>query len=529
MGMTHILQRAPDAPGPPGEKGGFLLPSRSPPHPLPRMRERKSDRLLAVVDLGSNSFRLEIGRVEGDQIYQLDTWRETLRFGAGVDDKGRLTRPAMKAALACLARFRERLSGLHPAAVRVVATNTFRVAKNAQEFVALAERTLGFPIDVISGHEEGRLTFFGVAHELPPSTRPRLVIDIGGGSTEFILGRGFEPERLESLAIGCVGITQRFFRDGTITASALDAAETVARSEIEAIAGAFGPGAWHEAYGSSGTAVALADILEQNGFSGGGVTPAGLARLRRHMQEAGHVTRLKLNALKGERAPVLAGGYAIMAGAVKELKIERIDPVGGALRLGVLYDLLGRTINEDVRAVTVERFMARYGIDSAQAIRVGELAAALYKRAAPSPDATLAKLVAWAGRLHEVGMSISHDGFHKHGAYILQNADMPGFSAGEQRGLALLVLGCRGRLAKVAGNLGSKDLRAAVLAVRVAALVHHARAVIDVPRITLKVARDIRFGVSRRWLAAHPLTDYLLSKERAQWADVGYPWRVTPP
>ena len=226
-------------------------PSRAKPTPR-RMRERKSDRLLAVVDLGSNSFRLEIGRVEGDQIYQLDTWRETLRFGAGVDDKGRLTRPAMKAALACLARFRERLSGLHPAAVRVVATNMFRVAKNAQEFVALAERTLGLPIDVISGHEEGRLTFFGVAHELPPSTRPRLVIDIGGGSTEFIIGRGFEPERLESLTIGCVGMTQRFFRDGAITAAALDAAETVARSEIEAIAGAFGPGAWHEAYGSSG-------------------------------------------------------------------------------------------------------------------------------------------------------------------------------------------------------------------------------------------------------------------------------------
>src|SRR5436190_20781404 len=270
------------------------------------MRERKSDRLLAVVDLGSNSFRLEIGRVEGAQIYQLDTWRETLRFGAGVDQKGRLTPSAMKSALACLARFRERLSGLHPAAVRVVATNTFRVAKNADEFVARAERTLGRPIDVISGHEEGRLTYFGVAHELPPSTRPRLVIDIGGGSTEFIIGRGFEPERLESLSIGCVGMTQRFFRDGAITEAGLDGAEMVARSEIEAIAGAFASGAWHEAYASSGTAMALADILEQNAFSDGGVTPTALARLRRHLLEAGHVSRLKLNALKGERAPVLA-------------------------------------------------------------------------------------------------------------------------------------------------------------------------------------------------------------------------------
>ena len=490
------------------------------------MREKKSDRLLAVVDLGSNSFRLEIGRVEGDQIYQLDTWRETLRFGAGVDPKGRLTPPAMKAALACLARFRERLSGLHPAAVRVVATNTFRVAKNAEEFVALAERTLGLPIDVISGHEEGRLTFFGVAHELPPSARPRLVIDIGGGSTEFIIGRGFEPERLESLSIGCVGMTQRFFRDGSITRVALDAAETVARSEVEAIAGAFGPGTWHEAYGSSGTAVALADILEQNAFSGGGVTPVGLGRLRRHMLEAGHVSRLKLNALKGERAPVLAGGYAIMAAAVTELKIERIDPVGGALRLGVLYDLLGRTIDEDARAATVERFIARYGIDRAQAVRIGDLAGALYKRGTTSPDPTLARLVEWAGRLHEVGMSISHDGFHKHGAYIVEHADMPGFSSREQGHLAFLVLACRGGLAKVAGSLSSKDVRAAVLAVRLAVLVHHARTAMAVPRITLRVARDIRLGISRRWLAAHPLTDYLLAKERAQWVELGFPWRM---
>ena len=490
------------------------------------MRERRPDPLLAVLDLGSNSFRLEIGRVEGDQIYQLDTWRETLRFGAGLDEKGRLKRSAMDAALACLARFRERLSGLQPAAVRVVATNTFRVASNAKEFVALAERTLGLPIDIISGHEEGRLTFFGVAHELPRSTDPRLVIDIGGGSTEFIIGRGFEPERLESLAIGCVGMTQRFFADGAIDATTLDAAETVARVEIEAIAGAFGPEAWREAYGSSGTAVALADILEQNAFSGGGITPAGLARLRRRMLDAGHISRLKLNALKGERAPVLAGGFAIMAAAVKELGIARLDPVGGALRLGVLYDLLGRTIDEDARAVTVDRFIARYGLDRAQALRVGDLAAALYRRAVASPDVTLAKLVEWAGRLHEVGMSISHDGFHKHGAYILQNADMPGFAAREQGRLALLVFGCRGRLAKIVGNIVDKDIRAAVLAVRMAVLVHHARTALVVPRITLKVARGIQFGISRRWLAAHPLTDYLLAKERAQWAALGHPWRA---
>jgi exopolyphosphatase/guanosine-5'-triphosphate,3'-diphosphate pyrophosphatase len=480
---------------------------------------------LAVVDLGSNSFRLEIGRVEGSQIYQLDTWRETLRFGAGLDDQGRLKPAAMKAALECLSRFRERLAGLHPSAVRAVATNTFRVATNAREFLRQAERALGFPIDVISGHEEARLIYFGVAHELPPSTEPRLVIDIGGGSTEFVIGRGLEPERLESLKIGCVGMTQRYFADGKITAAALDAAQTMAHAEIEAIASAFGPRHWREAYGSSGTALALADILVQNGYSASGITPAGLARLRRKMLAAGHVSRLKLLALKGERAPVLAGGLAIMLAAVTALQVKRIDPVGGALRLGVLYDLLGRTTDEDARAATVERFMGRYGVDRPHALRVGELAAALYGRATSASDPTLRQLVAWAGFLHETGMSISHTGFHKHGAYILQNADMPGFAAGDQARLALLVYGCRGGLAKIAHVLTDKQVRGAILALRLAVIVHHARAEVAVPRIRLELAGRIRFGVAKRWLAAHPLSAYLLAKERNQWEALGYPWR----
>jgi exopolyphosphatase/guanosine-5'-triphosphate,3'-diphosphate pyrophosphatase len=275
--------------------------------------------------------------------------------------------------------------------------------------------------------------------------------------------------------------------------------------------------------------VALADILEQNAFSGGGITPAGLIRLRRRMLDAGHISRLKLNALKGERAPVLAGGLAIMAAAVTELRIERIDPVGGALRLGVLYDLLGRTIDEDARAVTVERFIARYGIDRAQAVRVGGYAAALFRRAISAPDPALVKLVEWAGLLHEIGMSISHASFHRHGAYILQHADMPGFSAGEQSRLAFLVFGCRGGLAKIANAVGDRQIRAGLLAVRLAVLVHHARSTIALPRIRLEIVRGIRFGISQRWLAAHPLSAYLLAKERAQWAALGHPWRVIAP
>src|SRR5436309_5931947 len=234
---------------------------------MPREQSSPSPTTLAVVDMGSNSFRLELGRVEGDQIFRLDTWRETLRIGAAIDAKGRILAPARRAALGCLARFAERLRGLHPSAVRAVATNTFRVARNAATFLPQAEAALGFPIDIIAGHEEARLIYLGVAHVLPPSTDPRLVIDIGGGSTEFIIGRGLTPERLESLKIGCVGMTERFFPDGRLTADAFAVAETAARAEIEAIAKEFGPRHWHDAYASSGTAAALAEILEQNSFS----------------------------------------------------------------------------------------------------------------------------------------------------------------------------------------------------------------------------------------------------------------------
>ncbi|MFO1322843.1 MAG: Ppx/GppA phosphatase family protein [Burkholderiales bacterium] len=481
---------------------------------------------LAVVDLGSNSFRLEIGRVEGDQIFRLDTWRETIRFGAGIDEKGNLTRTARSAALACLERFRERLSGLHPSAVRAVATNTFRVAKNAGGFLPQAEAALGFPIDIIGGHEEARLIYSGVAHELPASKEPRLVIDIGGGSTEFIVGREMTPERLESLKLGCVSMTRRFFPRGELRADAFVAAETHARADIEAIAREFGREHWHSAYASSGTALALADILEENGLSAGGITPDGLARLRKRMIGAGSVGRLELAGLKPERAPVLAGGFAIMAAAVAELDVPRIDPVGGALRLGVLYDLLGRTVKRDSRTATVESLTERYHIDRAHAHRVAAMAKALYVKAVPEPDAEAAQRLEWAALLHEIGYTVSHIGFHKHGAYILENADMPGFSAQDQRQLALLVLGCRGGLSKMADVLAHRDLAAQILSLRLAILFHHARRAIDTPRIVLKMGRSIQFACSQKWLRTHPLTSHLLDVERGEWADLGYKWRA---
>jgi exopolyphosphatase/guanosine-5'-triphosphate,3'-diphosphate pyrophosphatase len=489
---------------------------------------RPSSATLAVVDMGSNSFRLEIGRVEGDQIYRLDTQRETLRIGAGIDGRGFLTAPARRAALACLARFAERLSGFDASAVRAVATNAFRIARNAPEFLAHAERTLGFPIDVISGHEEARLIYLGVAHLLPPATEPRLVVDIGGGSTEFIVGRGLEPLALESLKIGCVAMSQRFFPRGELTRAGFDAAETAARAEIEALGGEFDAVRWHSAHASSGTALALAEILVQNNLSTAGITPEGLARLRERMVAAGHVSRLRLEALKAERAPVLAGGFAIMSAALEQLNIARIDPVGGALRLGALYDLLGRSIEHDARDATVQHFIARYRLDRDHAMRIAAMAVALFHAARPDAQRAATQTLERAALLHETGLWVSHTGFHKHGAYILRNADMPGFSAGEQERLSQIVLACRGSLDKVAPMLVDLEFRAQACALRLAILFHHARRPIAPPPLALRVGSRIHFDTPPRWLKAHPLTAHLLEKEAREWKRAGYGWSTAP-
>jgi exopolyphosphatase/guanosine-5'-triphosphate,3'-diphosphate pyrophosphatase len=475
--------------------------------------------------MGSNSFRLELGRVEGDQIFRLDTWRETIRIAAHLDAKGRLTTAGQRLALACLGRFAERLRGLDPTAVRCVATNTFRVALNAGPFLEKAEGVLGFPIDVIGGHEEARLIYLGVGHVLPASPARRLVLDIGGGSTEFIIGRGLVPERLESLKLGCVTMSQRFFPDGRVTARTLDRAETHARADIEAIAADFSREHWQEAYASSGTALALAEILESNGLSSGGITPEGLARLRKRMIAAGSVGKLRLEGLKPARVPVLAGGFAVMVAAVAELGIARINPVGGALRLGALYDLHGRSADRDVRVITIESFLDRYRVDRAHAQRTADFARALYRSAAQRPDAAGELRVAWAALLHEVGLSISHVGFHKHGAYILENADMPGFSSKDQRQLAALVLGCRGKLAKMMPAIADPKFRAELIALRLSVLMHHARRAVELPRARLSAARTIQWRIEPRWLKAHPLTAHLLEAERAEWRTAGFAWK----
>jgi exopolyphosphatase/guanosine-5'-triphosphate,3'-diphosphate pyrophosphatase len=484
--------------------------------------------ILAAVDLGSNSFRLQIARVENDQLYMLDGLREAVRLATGITADKRLDKPAQQRALSCLQRFGERLRGLPREAVRAVGTNSLRVAKNAPEFLIQAEAALGFPIDVIAGREEARLIYLGVSRALPQNEGKRLVIDIGGGSTEFIIGDGPQPLKLESLYMGCVSYSVRFFPDGKINKQNLKQAELAARSEVQAIASEFSNGHWSVALGSSGSARVLCDILEQNGYSESGITRDGLEQLRTQLLKAGDVTKLDLLGLKPDRIPVLPGGFAIMYAAFCELGIERMQPAIGALREGLLYDLLGRFHHNDMREVTMQQFMRRYHVDTRQAKRVAHLADLLARQFL---DGQLGEddlhLLNWAANLHEIGISVAHSGYHKHTAYILANADMPGFSKTEQSLLSLLALAHRGNLEKLRGKLNTPEILAQVMALRLAALIYRNRGDTELPAVQGKFSgTKFHISLAPGWLVQNPLTEAALLEEMKQWKDLGVSMQV---
>lgn len=480
---------------------------------------------IAAVDLGSNSFRLQVARVVDDQIYPLDSLREPVRLGAGIDEHKRLDETSQQRALECLSRFGERLRGLPPEAVRAVGTNTLRVAKNAKEFRAKAEAALGFPIEVVAGREEARLIYLGVAHDLPVTGDKRLVVDIGGGSTEFIIGSGYRPQKLESLYMGCVSYSMRYFPGGKLSKSNLKQAELAARIEVQAIAKDFSAGHWKEAVGSSGTARALADIIEQSGWSDGGITADGLDKLRAALLKAGDAMRLPFPSLRMDRVPVLPGGFAIMAALFSELDVRRMTVANGAMRQGILYDMIGRFHHRDMRDTTVTQFMKRYHVDTAQARRVEALASSLLHQFAGdlhADDTHLLHLLSWAAKLHEIGITVAHNGYHKHSAYILRNADMPGFSKMEQSRLATLVLAHRGSLDKMQGLLeGDIDL-ALVAAMRLAVLFNRRRLASSLPAIEAHCTlHKFRIKLDPKWLRDNPLTAAALAGEVREWAKLG--------
>jgi exopolyphosphatase/guanosine-5'-triphosphate,3'-diphosphate pyrophosphatase len=471
--------------------------------------------------------------VVDDQIYPLDTLKESVRLASGLNSGKILDEVSQQRALATLCRFGERLRGFQPDAVRVVATNTLRVAKNVREFIPRAEAALGFPIEVIGGREEARLIYIGAAHAMPSARHKRLVVDIGGGSTEFIIGEQIDPLAMESLFMGCVSYTLRYFPDGRIDKKRFYEAEVAAAREIQTIAQDFRRLGWAEAVASSGTARAVADLLESNGLNPdgqGGISRDGLARLRALLIRAGSAEALKLSNLPTERLPVFAGGVAIMSAVFSELGLERMTYSDGALRLGVLYDLLGRFHHHDMRDATVKQFMRRYQVDNPQAARVErtalELLGQLISVELPEHENDV-RFLRWAAALHEIGISIAHGSFHKHGAYILTFADMPGFSKKDQERLALLVLGQRGKLEKIPLTPAGDPVWRLVFCLRLAALLHRSRDEQLLPVFFVKQSSTgFQLELPADLLVANPLSAAALADEALVWQRFGLSLRI---
>ena len=481
---------------------------------------------LAAVDLGSNSFHLQVARVVGDQLYPLDSLREPLHIGAGLTPDKHLGEDSQQRALECLRRFGDRLRGLDPHSVRAVGTNTLRVAKNAAAFLRQARAALGFPIEVVAGREEARLIYLGVSHSLPLSNDPRLVVDIGGGSTEFIIGQRHKPLKLESLYMGCVSYSLKYFPGSAVTRSAMRRAELAARAELQTIVSRFATGNWQQAVASSGTARALAAILQENGYAEEGITLDGLERLRAVLIKSGNVERADLKGLKTDRRSTLPGGLAIMIAVLSELGIDQMTVTSGALREGILYDLLGRSQHHDMRDVTVAQFMQRYHVDSRQARRVGNLALSIFQTLTAGEedvDESAVRHLSWAAKLHEIGISVAYRGYHRHSAYIVENADMPGFSQMEQSQIATLLLAHRRSLRKIfTRDTEAVDWRV-VIALRLAALIYRSRADIAVPHIGAKVqGRTVRLDIDGDWLATNPLLVTALQEDIDEWDAAGF-------
>ena len=487
--------------------------------------------LLAAVDLGSNSFHLIVARIVDGHLDVVDRLRESVRLAAGLDDDKRLRRDAIDRALACLHRFGQRLRGMPEGAVRAVGTNTLRSARDGEAFRREAQCVLGHPIEVIAGREEARLIYLGVAHALADNGERRLVIDIGGGSTECIVGTGFTPLHRESLYMGCVGASRRFFPGGRIDKQSMKRAVLAARVEFEPIEQRYRTAGWGSAVGSSGTIKAIAAIVRTAGWCESGITRDALRRLRRALVEAGHVDTVELKELRDDRRPVLPGGVAVLSAALDALGIKYLDVSEMALREGLLFDLIGRIRHEDVRDATVQRRIDRYRIDAAQGERVAATALALLHRVTAAwgldHGEDEEQLLGWAARLHEAGLFVSHNQYHKHGAYLLANGDMSGFSRQAQTMLSSLVRGHRRKFpaAVFEEQLAPADARCArrlCVLLRLSVVLNRARADHFLPGIEAKAEGDaLTVAFPPGWLDAHPLTRADLEQEQAYLAAAG--------
>ncbi len=478
------------------------------------LQETPAADVMAAVDLGSNSFHMVVARLQQGQLTIIDRLREMVRLASGLQADGTLDAASQARALECLQRFGERMRAMRAERVRVVGTNTLRSVRRGGAFLEAAADALGYPVDVISGIEEARLIYQGVAHSLPAAAGATLVVDIGGGSTELIVGRGLEPERLESLDMGCVGISQRYFGDGKLTSKRFAKARLAARLELRPIKNLFRGWGWERAVGSSGTIRAAQRVVQALQVGSDGLNVAALETLIANIIASKRLAKLNLPGLSSERAPVFPGGIAILVEVLATLGIDRMEVSDGALREGLLYDMLGRLQHEDARERTVRAMRARYHVDLAQARRVAATAARLLaavEQVWQLSDERHRDALRWAAELHEIGLDIAHSRYHQHGAYLLKNADLPGFGHQEQLLLATLVGGHRRKLLDVTFEGLSEDLRAPafklLILLRLAVLLHRSRTTTRLPRLKLEPGpKFLQVGFPTQWLQANPLT-----------------------
>ncbi|MCB1856037.1 MAG: Ppx/GppA family phosphatase [Halieaceae bacterium] len=483
--------------------------------------------LLAAIDLGSNSFHLIIAKTEHGEMRPVEVLAEKVQLGAGLED-GVLSPEAIERGLDCLARFAQLLGSVAPERVRAVGTNALRVADNRQAFTVPARRILGTRIDVIYGREEARLVYLGVAHTLADDVKSRLVIDIGGGSTELIIGQRFEPQRLESLQMGCVSYAQSCFPGGRITRKNYRRAYDSAHKALAPIRHQYHARHWEDCVGSSGTLRAIDSLLTLHRWSDIGIDRAGLRKLEKKLLAFKTMDDIVLEGLAAQRRNVILPGVAIISALFDALDIQHMRVSSGALREGVIYDLMGRLTHEDVRERSVNALMQRYSADTETAGIVERRARVIFT--ATRQDWQLAtadwELLRWAACTHEIGMAIAHKHFNRHSAYVLRNADLPGFSQEEQEQLAVLALCQRGKVMEEAYTDIPKAeiprVQRLVCIMRLAICFKHVEKLERLPDFTLNAGPDsLAFSFPEGWLDQHPLTAWELSQEKAVMAKMG--------
>ena len=445
----------------------------------------------------------------------VDKHREMVRLAEGLGPASMLAPKTTARALECLERLGQRLRQLPARNVRVVGTNTLRKARNSPQFIARAEEVLGHQVEIISGREEARLIYLGVSHSLEDNHDTRLVIDIGGGSTELILGQSFQPQLAESLYVGCAGLSDTFFDDGRIDVDSMASAERVARQEFEIVERIFLARGWDNAVGASGTIIAVRDVIEAE-LGGKDIKREGLDHVTKRLIESGHISNFDLVGVDSQRAPVFPGGLAILRALFDALDIDRLTVSSGALREGLLHDLMGRIHDQDIREKTVQDLARRFNVDREHAARVAATAQDLFDRVEPywnDIDPNLVPLLRWGAVLHEIGLDIAHNQYHKHGGYLLDNMDMPGFSSQEQHRLSLLVRAHR-RKFPAEDFLDTLDLARLCVLLRIAVVLHRSRSDMALPPFDVRAEDDfIRLSLPGNWIAQHPLTQLDLDQE----------------